>query len=188
MLAAADSPRAPPAASASCVRIMMASVNPRSSITSASTHVHDADALVIDAGDPLAPQVGPPALDSHQYQKRRQQQCDDPGRHQRHAAGRTESRLQLSLPNMSALQSSSGRHRAAVGDDRLEQAAGHGGESRRRLALARPSEAGVGGRIEHAARAYAPRRATARSPPAARLATSKRMSEKPSPLNCADRP
>ena len=25
-------------------------------------HVHDADALVVDAGQPLAPQIGPPAL------------------------------------------------------------------------------------------------------------------------------
>ena len=50
---------------------MIASVKPRSSITSASSDVHDADALVVDAGDPLAPEIGQMALD------------DDPGEHAR---------------------------------------------------------------------------------------------------------
>ena len=37
---------------------MIASVKPRSSITTAEQAVHDADALVVDAGDPLAPEIG----------------------------------------------------------------------------------------------------------------------------------
>ena len=84
---------------------MIASVKPRSSITSASSDVHDADALVIDAGDPLAPQVGQLALQR------------DPGQHADDRPAPTTAdatsgigwsngmAAQVSLPNMLVLPS-----------------------------------------------------------------------------------
>ena len=46
-------------ASACCERIMMASMKPRMQHHQRQHAVHDADALVVDRGDPLAPQIGP---------------------------------------------------------------------------------------------------------------------------------
>jgi len=43
-------------------------------------YVHHADALVIDAGDPFAPQVGPPAFDRHQRQHAKDDEADCAGR------------------------------------------------------------------------------------------------------------
>ena len=49
-------------------------------------YVHHADALVIDAGDPFSPQVGPPAFDRHQRQHAKDDKADTAGgdHHDRH--------------------------------------------------------------------------------------------------------
>ena len=56
---------------------MIASVKPRSSITSAEQAVHHADALVIDAGDPFAPEIGQPALQRRSSASTREDDDDD---------------------------------------------------------------------------------------------------------------
>ena len=45
--------------------------------------IHDADALVVDRGDPLAPQIGPVALDRHDGEGGEHDEADDGGRRQR---------------------------------------------------------------------------------------------------------
>ena len=46
-------------ATACCIRISTASISARDIITNAMHDVHDADTLVIDAGEPLGPQIAP---------------------------------------------------------------------------------------------------------------------------------
>jgi hypothetical protein len=56
---------------------MSASAKPRSNMTSPRSHVHHADALVIDASQPLAPQIRPPALYGNDPERDERDDGDD---------------------------------------------------------------------------------------------------------------
>ena len=142
---------------------MIASAKPRSSMTSPETHIHDADALVVDAGQPLAPQIRPPALygddpehgqnddDDHAHAEQRKRLVERnrrPGQPAQHL-----SLLPVARRTPSAAGARLSGTRSRLIDDALEQLGIDRAIGRRRHGFARLRQCGIAGIVERRPRA-----------------------------------